>query len=105
MLQQTPAPPGHEVSVTGSLEGWELVLLLLVAGTVLVALLWPLIRALARRVEGGSAAAELRSDVDTLREKVQRLEEVGTRVAELEERVDFAERLLAQTREPDRLQR
>ena len=30
---------------------------------------------------------------------------VGTVLAELEERLEFAERLLAQSREPDRLQR
>jgi membrane protein implicated in regulation of membrane protease activity len=56
----------------------------------------PLGKALARRLEGGSAPG----DQDAA---IHALEEMRGRMAELEERVDFAERLLAQTREPDRL--
>jgi len=57
----------------------------------------PLGQALARRLEGGSARP---GDQDST---LHALEEMRGRVAELEERVDFAERLLAQSREPDRL--
>lgn len=56
----------------------------------------PLGKALARRLEGGSA----QGDPDAT---MHALEEMRGRMAELEERVDFAERLLAQSREPDRL--
>jgi hypothetical protein len=109
LLPQQPVPPvppvpPHEVSVGGSLEGWDAVLLI---GTVLVTvafLLWPLIRAIARRIEAGAAVAEARGELDDLRERVRQLEQSGSRIAELEERVDFAERLLAQ-QEPDRLKR
>jgi hypothetical protein len=38
-----------------------------------------------------------------LRERVRQLEAMQPRMAELEERVDFTERIVAKTREPDRL--
>jgi hypothetical protein len=66
-------------------------------------LLWPLIRALARRLESGGRNAQLQGEVDALRDRLQQLEQSQERVVELEERVDFAERLLAHGREPDRL--
>ena len=100
-----PSLPGSEMAVTGSLEGWDAVLLLLGAAAVVVVLLWPLIRAVASRIEAGAAVAESRAELEGLRERVRLLEESQPRVAELEERLDFAERLLAQQREPDRLQR
>jgi hypothetical protein len=108
--QQAPVPPvppipGHEVAVTGSLEGWDAVMLLLGAGVILVIVLWPLIRAIARRIEAGAVTSEARTELEGLRERVRALEKAQPRLAELEERVDFAERLLAQQREPDRLQR
>jgi hypothetical protein len=65
---------------------------------------WPLARALGRRMEGGGAAG-LEQELDGLRNRVDQLEQGQGRLAELEERLDFAERLLAQSREPDRLQR
>ena len=55
---------------------------------------WPLRRALARRYEAlADRDAALRAE----------LEELRRRVAELEERVDFAERIQAGRREPERL--
>jgi hypothetical protein len=57
----------------------------------------PLGQALARRLEGGGARS---GDQEAT---LQALDEIRGRMAELEERVDFAERLLAQSREPDRL--
>jgi hypothetical protein len=46
---------------------------------------------------------ELPASDDEIGELRQNLETMQTRVAELEERVDFAERLLAKQREGDRL--
>jgi len=113
LAPQAPAPPapplpplpGSEMSVTGSLEGIAAVVLLLGAGLIVAALIWPLIRALAQRIEGGVASTELQAELDGLRERVRQLEEITPRMAELEERVDFTERIVAQGREPDRLQR
>jgi hypothetical protein len=100
-----PVPPGSEMSVTGSLEGFAAVVLLLGVGLILAALIWPLIRAIARRIEGGAASAGLQTEVDALRERVRQLEEMAPRMADLEERLDFTERVVAQGREPDRLPR
>ena len=49
-----------------------------------------LIEALAARVAGGASAAEL----ETLARRVEELDGVDRRLLELEERLDFAERLL-----------
>jgi hypothetical protein len=102
---QGPAP-GQQVSVTGSLEGWDAVALLLVFGAIVAVILWPLIRAFARRIERGGAAAETQAEVEALRERVRALEEMQPRMIDLEERVEFAERVLVrghESPEPDRL--
>jgi hypothetical protein len=69
--------------------------------------LYPLMRAIGRRIEGRSTGTDpaLRAEVEQLRARVGDLEGLQHRVMELEERVDFAERLLAQRREPERLER
>ena len=79
--------------------------LLLGLSLIVSALLWPLIKAIATRIGGGSVSAALETEVEALRERVRQLEEMPPRMAELEERVDFTERIVAQGREPDRLQR
>ena len=56
-----------------------------------VYLLAPLVKAWARRIEGGAGGAE----VEELRARVQELEAREMRLVELEERLDFTERLLA----------
>jgi hypothetical protein len=105
--RQIPLPPGTDahMSIGGTLgDAAAVIIVLAVLGTAL-ALVWPLIRALARRLEGGAAAAALKEEMDGLRQRMDRLEAGQERLAELEERLDFAERLLAQSREPDRLER
>jgi len=99
-----PPVPHQEVTLGGSLEGWEALILLVVLLTTIAALLWPVIKAIARRIEAGGAAADARGELEELRERVRQLEQTNPRLAELEERLDFAERLLAQ-QEPDRLKR
>jgi hypothetical protein len=91
------------MSVTGSLEGFAAVVLLLGVGLIIAALVWPLIRALAARIEGGAAGGQVRAELEALRDRVRQLEEMPPRMAELEERVDFTERIVAKGREPDRL--
>jgi hypothetical protein len=78
-----------------------------VAGVVMI-LLGPIGKALARRLEGRSGAGpdpRLQADVDELRARVAESEELRHRVSELEERLDFAERLLARQPESQRLAR
>ena len=50
-------------------------------------------------------ATGLADEIAQLRDEVEALREVNARVLELEERVDFTERLLAQRGEADRLPR
>ena len=83
------------------------VLIILAGLAVAVIIAWPLVRAIARRIEGrgGVESGELmrlREETADLRERIHHLEEVQGRVLELEERLDFAERLLAD-RAPARL--
>jgi Tfp pilus assembly protein PilO len=66
-------------------------------------LLRPLVMAWSRRIGGASISADLTRELDDLRERVAELEGAGTRLQELEERVDFAERMLAQRPEVARL--
>lgn len=47
--------------------------------------------------------AQLREELEQLRQRVAELESVPERMTELEERVDFSERLLTRQREVDRL--
>jgi hypothetical protein len=110
---QAPAPPFPEVIVsTGPeiLPPWMvlpppvLVMSLMALCTAAAVILWPLMRAIGRRIEGSGNDA-LRREVLELRERVRDLESGQHHVAELEERLDFAERLLAQRREAEQLPR
>lgn len=75
--------------VGGGLLGWKL--------------LTPLVTALARRLEGKPASLVDSAEVAELRARLQELEGQQARVLELEERIDFAERLLAQQRDAARI--
>jgi Tfp pilus assembly protein PilO len=83
-----------------------LVMITLLVMTAITIVLWPLARALGRRLEGrGAVDAALRAEVEQLQHRLGEVDSMQVRLAEMEERLDFAERLLAQSREPDRLQR
>jgi cytochrome c-type biogenesis protein CcmH/NrfG len=69
----------------------------------LAVLLRPVMRAWARRIGGETANPALADEVAELRERLAELEGSATRLQELEERVDFAERLLATRDEVERL--
>jgi len=97
-----PIPPIPEIQV---LPPWmvmppqvlAIIAIAAVAGIALV--LYPIAKALARRLEGRGVSQDLLQQVDELRERVRDLEASQHRVAELEERLDFTERLLAQRRD------
>jgi Tfp pilus assembly protein PilN len=83
-----------------------IVMVVLLVVTACTIVLWPLVRALARRLEGrGGQDAALRGEVEQLHQRLGEVDQLQARIAELEERLDFTERMLAQSREPDRLQR
>ena len=79
--------------------------LLIVAAAAVLIFRGPLGKALARRLEGTAGRPDVTDPgVAGLAERVAELEQRDARVAELEERLDFAERLLAQ-RDAERLPR
>lgn len=67
-------------------------------------LLVPLVNAIARRLEGSAGSnGATQSELADLRARLQEIESQQGRMMELEERVDFAERMLAQQRDAVRL--
>ena len=59
-----------------------------------------------RRNPPGSGPGQLTSeDMDALRDRLAELEQREGRVIEIEERVDFLERMVGRSREPERLPR
>ena len=91
-LPQTPLPP-----LPPGFYGLPIEVAVLTALGILVTavILFPVARALARRLEG-KAGREVRAELDALHQRVAELEEVESRLAELENRVEFSERLLTQ---------
>jgi hypothetical protein len=102
-----PAPPSFPdpVIVSGGthLASPAVVMIVVVLVVAATLVLWPLVRALARRLEGkAGAGAALQAEVDELRVRVHELEAGQSRILDLEERLDFTERILTQ-KEPARL--
>jgi hypothetical protein len=69
----------------------------------IAAVLYPVARAFARRLEGRIPAPRLQQDVAELAERMDRMEQDRERLVELEGRLDFTERLLAQRKDPSRI--
>jgi chromatin segregation and condensation protein Rec8/ScpA/Scc1 (kleisin family) len=102
MLFQVPAPPAPpelpQVIVSGGPPEWvgAIAVLTLIMAAIM---LYPLIRALARRLEGGAHDPALRGEVDGLHARLAEMDQLEQRVAELENRVEFSERLLTRQRD------
>ena len=97
---ETPTPPWESLPP----GVFMLVCFAFVGG--FVAVFWPLMRAIARRIEGkGRTDPALLEELDHLRARMADLEAMQMRMGELEERVDFTERLLAQKSESRELRR
>ena len=109
LLQQIPGPPNIPMDpnlIASRLDSPAVVMIVLLVMTACTIVLWPLVRALARRLEGrGGQDVALRGEVEHLQQRLGEVDQLQVRIAELEERLDFTERMLAQSREPDRLQR
>ena len=79
-----------------------IVFLALLAATVI---LWPVMRALARRLDGkGATDPALQAEIEQLQHRLGEVDVLHQRVAELEERIDFTERMLARAPAPAALQ-
>jgi Tfp pilus assembly protein PilN len=104
-----PNPPSIPIDpnlIATRLDSPAVVMIVLLVMTACTIVLWPLVRALARRLEGrGGQDAALRGEVEHLQQRLGEVDQLQLRIADLEERLDFTERMLAQSREPDRLQR
>lgn len=104
-----PTPPSIPFDpnlVLMNADGPALVMITLLVIVAVTIVLWPLARALARRIEGrGAADPALKAEVEQLHQRLAEVDAMQARLGEMEERLDFTERLLAQAREPDRLQR
>ena len=61
------------------------------------------VRAFQRRLEGKDESSDTRRELDELRARMGDLEQIQVRVEELEERMDFSERLLTQDKQPGQL--
>ena len=102
-----PAPPELPVIVGGPDPNFLIpqIIETILIGVVMIGLTFaavkifgPLIAAWARRIEGRGGESTLRGEIEQLRQDVAELDGMRARVAELEERVDFAERLLVNPR-------
>jgi Tfp pilus assembly protein PilO len=110
MLLQGPEPPippigpQFDPNLLFMNDSPTVVLIVIAALTAVTIILWPIMRAFARRLEGkGNADSALRAEVDQLHSRLADMDSLQARVLELEERVDFTERLLAQAQQPARL--
>ncbi|HUG28223.1 MAG TPA: hypothetical protein VMK53_07990 [Gemmatimonadales bacterium] len=97
---QAPVPPPDiPPEVLAWLQSVPPQLVLIVILTVLAiggSLLFLLVRGIARRLEGGANIKELRAEVEAMRQRLAEMDDGGGRIADLEERLDFNERILAQ---------
>jgi hypothetical protein len=94
-----PAPPFDPNLIFMNDGGPPTVLLIVIAAlTAVTIILWPIMRAFGRRLEGkGNPDPALRAEVEHLHTRLAEMDSLQSRLVELEERVDFTERLLAQT--------
>ncbi len=110
MLLQDPAPPippigpQFDPNLLFMNDSKSVVLIVIAALTAMTIILWPIMRAFARRLEGkGTVDSALRAEVEQLHTRLAEMDSLQSRLVELEERVDFTERLLAQAQQPARL--
>ena len=76
-------------------------IVLVMASAIVGVLLLPLVRAWARRIEGRAPGAELREELAEIGARLDALQHGQERMAELEGRLDFTERMLGQQRDRD----
>jgi hypothetical protein len=96
---QTPAPDPVVVIPDAPLPDWFPQFVIAAIGLVVGGIiLYPLAKAWARRIAGGTLS-DSRVELDDLHARVAQIERLEARVAELEDRADFSERLLTQARE------
>jgi len=92
--------------VNENVVGLVAVVLLFGGGTLFLLAISPIGKALAAKITGRKAPVaddDVTEEIKELRQEVEELRQTTGQMAELAERVDFLERLLAQQREAERL--
>ncbi len=85
-------------------EGILAIVLIFGGGTLWLLSLSPVGKALAERIRAPVAAGDVRGELEAVRaELLSEVQQLRTEVSELNERLDFAERLLAKGRDAERL--
>jgi hypothetical protein len=106
MILQVPVPPTPPAAppfdpnlIFLNDGGPPTVLLIVIAAlTAMTIILWPIMRAFARRLEGkGNVDSGIHAEIEQLHTRLAEMDSLQSRLLELEERVDFAERLLSQS--------
>jgi Tfp pilus assembly protein PilO len=112
MLLQVPVPPVPPIgpqfdpNLLFMNDSPTVVLIVIAALTATTIILWPIMRAFARRLEGkGNVDSALRAEVEQLDARLAEVDALRQEVAELHERVDFAERLLLKSHDRSELER
>ena len=104
-LPLPPAGPDPNLIAERVTEVVGMVLFMILFALVAIKVFGPLARAWARKLEGKVGDPELRAEIDSLRDQMAAMGGLSSRVQKLEERVEFAERMLSQKRDEDLLQR
>lgn len=94
-----PTPPSIPVDINPllmQLDSPAIVMVVLLITVAVTIVCWPIARAIARRLEGKpSVTPALQGELDQLHHRLADVDLLQQRIAELEERLDFTERLLA----------
>lgn len=110
MIQQLPVPPTpptppfdpNLIFMEGGPPFVLMIVLAALAATIII--LWPIMRAFGRRLEGkGQIDSALRAEVEQLHTSLAEVDALRQEVAELHERVDFAERILLKSQDRSEL--
>jgi hypothetical protein len=82
----------------------ELAMFLAIGAAAVALLFGPIGSAFARRIAGRPEPGEAQAEIEEIRARVmEETDDLRNRLAEVEERLDFAERLLAHGRQADQL--
>ena len=99
---EIPAPPFDPNLIWMNDGGPPAIVMIVFLGLLATTIiLWPVMRAFARRLEGkGGADPALHAEIEQLQHRLGEVDSLQQRVAELEERIDFTERMLARGQAP-----
>ena len=99
---EIPAPPFDPNLIWMNDGGPPAIVMIVFLGLLATTIiLWPVMRAFARRLEGkGGADPALHAEIEQLQHRLGEVDGLQQRVAELEERIDFTERMLARGQAP-----